>query len=235
MRRRISRSLILLFMVANVRAPAYAQPIASTVVVETPHLQFVAEYLRELAEVETLRQRAEDDLAAHGPDLADCIRNMTSLNLALLAHTASMRGMKLHAPFETLPANIGAFDENKASIYEQYGDACSNMIAGPRPGVDYQALAGKMPKLTAQLDYIDHALMEASPLVFATLIDLREDAAGHANHLIITNAERQQIIDRIESDFGTKLQKPNANYIVSSAIIIETYLKKDFKGADEPW
>jgi hypothetical protein len=46
-------------------------------------------------------------------------------------------------------------------------------LSPPKPGVDYSKLAAEMPEIRGQLDFIDHALFEASPGVFATLIDLK--------------------------------------------------------------
>ena len=45
------------------------------------------------------------------------------------------------------------------------------LLSGPKPGVDYGAVAAEAPKITARLDYLDRVLFEtASPLVFMSLI-----------------------------------------------------------------
>jgi hypothetical protein len=44
------------------------------------------------------------------------------------------------------------------------------MTCGPKPGVDYTAMAAEAPKLSHERTY-RHALFEATPLIFATLID----------------------------------------------------------------
>jgi hypothetical protein len=71
--------------------------------------------------------------------------------------------------------------------------------------------------------------------VFATLIDGREDAQGHASHLIITKAERAKLIHEITLEFGDKLKQDNQNYTVSAASVLKSYLEKDYKCSDEPW
>jgi hypothetical protein len=50
-------------------------------------------------------------------------------------------------------------------------EGCEAMLAGPKPGIDYAAVAADAPKISTTIDYIDHALFEATPMVFATLID----------------------------------------------------------------
>lgn len=202
---------------------------------ETPHLQFVTEYVRELSETERLRQRAQDDLKGSKNPLADCIRNTTSLKLELQSQVAIMKGMTLKAPFAGLPDQIADFYQQKINLYDRFANACSTMIAGPQPGVDYGKIAGEMPQITAKLDYVDHALFEAAPLIFATLIDEKPDPQGHVSHLVITNAERTQLLSEIQTEFGEKLDAQDTGYLVGSAAVVKSYLLKDFKGSDDPW
>ena len=111
----------------------------------------------------------------------------------------------------------------------------SAFIGGPKPGVDYSKLGAEMPELRGQLDFIDHALFEASPGVFATLIDLKADSKGHASHLLITKDERAKLLDNLNTDFGTKMDAKVQNWTVSAASVLKGYLLKDFKSSDEPW
>jgi hypothetical protein len=92
-----------------------------------------------------------------------------------------------------------------------------------------------MPKIRAELEFIDQSLFEATPLVFATLIDMKEDSKGHASHLIITKEQRAALIAKLTDSFGAKLDQKNQNYIVSAASVLRGYLNKDFKCSDEPW
>ena len=101
------------------------------------------------------------------------------------------------------------------------------MMSGPKPGVDYDALAAEAPKLTAEMEYIDTALFEASPLVFATLIDPVPDANNHMSKLIITNAERNKLIANINSEFGAKLDQKDQGHIIGAAWVLRAYLGKE--------
>jgi hypothetical protein len=136
--------------------------------------------------------------------------------------------------FQLIP-NITAFYERKILLWKRMTEIGSDFIGGPRPGVDYGKLAAEMPQIRGQLDYIDHALFEVSPGIFATLIDLKEDSKGHASHLIITKEERAKLIDNLNTDFGTKLDAKDQNWTVSAASVLKAYLLKDFKPSDEPW
>jgi len=109
------------------------------------------------------------------------------------------------------------------------------MMAGPKPGVDYDAIAAEAPKLTAEMEYIDAALFEAMPLVFATLIDPVPDANNHMSKLIITNAQRNKLIAYINSQFGAKLDQKDQGHIVGAAWVLRAYLGKEkaYSASDE--
>ena len=109
------------------------------------------------------------------------------------------------------------------------------MISGPKPGVDYDAIAAEAPKLTAEMEYIDTALFDASPLVFATLIDPVPDVNNHMSKLIITKAQRNKLIADINSEFGTKLDQKDQGHIVGAAWVLRAYLGKEkgYSASDE--
>lgn len=111
----------------------------------------------------------------------------------------------------------------------------SAFIGGPKEGVDYSKLAAEMPKLRGELDFIDQSLFEATPLVFATLIDMKADSEGHASHLIITKEDKARLISKLDDSFGAKLDQKDQNYTVSAATVLKGYLNKDFKCSDETW
>jgi len=146
-----------------------------------------------------------------------------------------LRGMRLKAPHDQLIPNITAFYERKILLWKRMAEIGGAFIGGPKPGVDYSKLGAEMPELRGQLDFIDHALFEASPAIFATLIDLKADSKGHASHLIVTKEERAKLVDNLNTAFGTKLDAKDQNWSVSAASVLKAYLLKDFKSSDEPW
>jgi hypothetical protein len=87
--------------------------------------------------------------------------------------------------------------------------------------------------IAASLEYIDRSLLEATPLIFATLIDQTPDKNGKVSHLIITRAERQRLLVVLSLHFGQKLDLENQSYIVSSTSVLKSYLLK-YKCSDEP-
>ena len=127
------------------------------------------------------------------------------------------------------------FYKEKIALHQKMVDISSTLIAVPKAGVDYGQLAAEMPKIRARLEYIDHALFDATPLVFGTLISFKPDSKNHASHLIITKEERAKLIDRIDTAFGSKLEDKSQNFTVSGASVLKAYLLKDFKCSDEPW
>lgn len=205
---------------------------------ETPHLQFVTEYVRQLGAIESLRASAAQNLKAGGDKLSDCIRNTTSFQLELQSQVGMLETMHLNPPFEDLIKNLAQFYRMKIDAYKDFTEGCTALqegqISGPKPDVDYGKIAGEIPKVTARLQYIDQAIFKASPLVFATLIDQKPDSQNHVSHLIITREERQKLISEIDSEFGDTLEQKDQNYTVSAASVLKELLEK-YKCADDPW
>jgi hypothetical protein len=203
---------------------------------ETPHLEFVTEYIRELAATQEIRDSAESDLTQDPQAVfSNCIHSSTLMQLELGSQVSQLKRMRLDDPYIDLIPNIIQFYQDKIELWRQMVDICSAFVAGPKPNVDYGKLGADMPKVRAKLDFIDKALFEATPAIFMTLIDSKPDSKGNASHLVITKAEREDLIEKIDTDFGPKLDDKNANFTISSAWVLKKGLQKDFKSSDDPW
>lgn len=142
---------------------------------ETPHLVFVTEYVRELAAVENIRASGEKELKQDTTDntFTNAIHASTLFQLELGSQISMLKGMNLKPPFEDLIPNITEFYKRKVALWQRMTEISSAFIGGPKEGVDYSKLGAEMPQVRAQLEYIDHALFDVSPMIFATLIDMK--------------------------------------------------------------
>ena len=96
-------------------------------------------------------------------------------------------------------------------------------------------MMAEAPKLTATLESIDRALLQATPLIFATLIDEKPDKDGHVSRLTITRAQRDGLVRSLQISFGKKLDLSDQNFTVASASVLRGYLsRKGYKCSDEP-
>jgi len=144
-----------------------------------------------------------------------------------------LKGIHLNAPFQDLPGNIAYFYNSKIDLHQNMIDMAAAFLSGPKPGVDYGKMTAEAPKITASLEYVDRTLFQATPLIFATLIDQHPDKNGHASHLMITTAERKGLLRSLAISFGKQMDVKEANYIVSSASVLRDYLMK-YQCANEP-
>src|SRR5205814_7845735 len=199
---------------------------------ETPHLTFVKEYIRELGNLERLRDTATSELQSDASQkMTGCVRNAMRYQLELQSQISMLKSVQLSPPFDTLAASIAEFNARKIELYQKMSAGCETMIEGmsdPKPNVDYSAIASQAPKITATMEYIDHSIFEATPLVFALLIDPVPDANNHMSKLIITSAERKSLIARINTYFGAKLDQKEQPWLVSVASVLKAYLQKDY-------
>lgn len=204
---------------------------------ETPPLAFVTEYVRELSAIETIRASGAQSLVQDRNDevFTNAIYSFTRMQLELRSQINILQDMRLNSPFETVISFLTQSYAHKVELYQRLIDISSAQIGGPKPGVDYSKLGAEMPKVRAALDDTDHSLFEIAPMIFLTLVDRKADSHNQATHLIITRAERAQLLDEINTDFGSKLDQKDPNYQVGAAVILKAGLLKGFKSSDDPW
>jgi len=198
----------------------------------------VTEYVRELAEVQKISDDfdREMDPTKHPDALSVSSYSFTRMILALKSHTRVLGSMHLKKPYDVLIPSVTELYKQKIALFERLLETDRTMLEGPKSGVDYSKLAAEIPELRAKIDDVDHTLFSASPLVFMSLVDARPDSHDHVSHLVITIAERSQLIDQINASFGGKLDQKSQPYGVSTATILrDALLTKGYKCSDEPW
>ncbi len=128
-----------------------ARPTARPAKPETPHLEFVTEYIRELAAVERIRAAGEGENNQDKKDdklpFASAVHTSTLFELELGSQVKMLKGMRLNAPFDELIPNITVFYERKIVLWRRMREISSAFIGGPKDGVDYSRLAAEMPQI----------------------------------------------------------------------------------------
>lgn len=160
----------------------------------------------------------------------------TAMQLELSLQVDVLKGMRLNdEKFKKLiPMLIVAY-KREIQLHQRLIDISQELLAQPKPGVDYGKLGAEVPKIRAELEYTEQFVFETTPLIFATLIDMKPDSKNHVSHLIITRQEKNALIERLNTSFGEKLGADKQNFDVSSASVLREMLQGDFKCADEPW
>jgi hypothetical protein len=223
------------FWVCAIFLLAMPAPSARSQQAETPPLEFVTLFVHQLANEEAVREKASTELKVDASNfMPTCIRNATAFHLTLHAQVGMLRRIRLRDPFGELPGNIAEFNQKKIELYQRMSHGCEAMLAGPKPGVDYGAIAAEAPKITATIEYIDKALFDATPMVFATLIDPVPDPKNQMSKLIISASERRKLIADIDNFFGKKFDLKEQNYTVGAASVLKAYLLKDYTTSDVP-
>lgn len=204
---------------------------------ETPHAEFVEEFIRELSALEEIRAQGQKELKGN-PDSAfeNMVHSGTLFKLELGTDIRTLTRMHLKSPYDTVIPSLTGFYKGEFEIWDRMVVIGKEFIEGPRPGVDFQKLQSEMPELRARLDYLNDSILKASPLIFSTLINVdKANSKNQADHLIITSAERKAMIEEIDDSFGTNADAKNVPSLVAAAGVIKFGLKKDFKSADDPW
>lgn len=202
---------------------------------ETP-LQFVTNYVTQLATFQNIRRNALQEMKTESAPGMACVHNNTRYDLESAAAVVGFRRTHLigvDADVQKIPSEFADFYELRQKTMGQMTTICSAFAEGPKEGVDYKGLVAILPKLRAQLEYLDNSITEASPLIFATLISDVPDSKGHTSHLVITCDERKGLVSHIDDLFGQEMSDKEVSSEVQQARMIRTKVL-EFKCADEP-
>jgi hypothetical protein len=196
---------------------------------EDARLAFVTEVIRGWGNAERLRQQAAEEMVGSGQEkMMACIRIAERYELELSTQASMLEKIKLDEPFAFLPGSLAGLYREKIALYEAMSGGCEAILAGPKPGVDLNAIVARAPKLTALLESADHSIFEASPAVFQALVDRVPDTNGKLSKLILTAAERKRLIGLINQTFGKALEQEKQPWLVCAAWEIRAGLQKNF-------
>lgn len=208
---------------------------------DTPPFELFSEYVRELGELWSVQQKVDQEMAedkgTNDPvnrQLMTSIRHSTRMSLILQTNISVLGKMRLtRKPHEkTLGLLIGLYKQ-KLRLHDDFSKIASSFVGEPKPGVDYGEMAAKLPKLNAMLENVDQTLFQTSALMFMSLIDMKEDSQKRANHLLISRAQRDELVREIDNAFGANLGN-DKRYVASTASLIKEKLL-EFQTSDEPW
>lgn len=232
---KIAIALLLVNIAAGQTKPAHP---AHAPKPETPHINVVKEYVRELIEAEALETNGEKELSEAktlNERFSVGIYYSKSTQLELRSEIRMLQSMHLNDPFDTLIPSLVAFYGDQIKLHQQLIDISDKFLAGPKEGVDYQALGAKVPEIRAELDDSRKSVFQAAALVFMTLIDQKPDSQNHVSHLLITKAEKAELQERLELMLKNEPDEGDHDYYISAAMVLRGGLQKGHKCADEPW
>jgi hypothetical protein len=212
-----------------------SKPSSVRLIEDTPHLEIVSEWIRELTAFHEIYTKAVSEGKEGGDKILDGIRHGTRMKLELQTSVHQLKKMKLiNKPFDgLLPMVIIAYQQ-KIELHTEANGILKKFIA-PKNDIDYVKLVARMPEITATLEAIDKSLLNCAVLFFALLVDEKTNSKGQSDHLVITKAERKILLDRLELYFGDSLTSGGQNYNISTASVFRNHLLGAWKSADEPW
>jgi len=115
---------------------------------QTSHLAFASEYIRQLSDNERYRELADKALKTEKGDdrFSAIIHGRTRMVLELTSQIRALKAMRLRKPFDDIPDFISTIYRRQIELYNSEITMAEAFISGPKPGVDYGALAAQEPK-----------------------------------------------------------------------------------------
>ena len=215
-----------------------AEPVQATSTYEFSHA-FV-DYLIDSHQIEKIAER-EIAAAYKSPDinnqlLLSAVRSGTRSRFKLNVMIERVKNMRLvDQNFEKLPSYLMQMYSQKADLSGEIVQAAQTMLAGPKPDVDYGVLAGHMPEVTAQIEYVNETIFKATPMVAYSLISTKPDSKNQLSHLSITRKQAQELVGSLQAGFGKSLDAKDQNWTTAAASLLRTFLRdKGYKYLDDP-
>lgn len=211
---------------------------------ETSSYEFARAFVDQLVEAHQGEELAAREFAAaqKSPNggqqvLLSAVRNCTRMKLKLNVMIGRVEQMHLaDSNFNELPPFLTQTYGRKVDLYDEIVKTAQTLLEGPKPDVDYGKLAGHMPEVTAQVDYVNESIFKATSMVALSLVSKKPDSKNQLSHLSITRKQAQELVGRLQSVFGKSLDAKDQNWTTSSASLMRTMLRdKGYQFADDPW
>jgi hypothetical protein len=236
----VKRLLVIPFVAAvALCGQCQAEPVRAT-----SSYEFARAFVDQLVETHQGEELAAREISAaqKAPDsgqqiLLSAVRNCTRMKLKLNVMIRRVEQTHLaDANFDKLPPYLMQMYARKAELCDEIVQSAQTLLEGPKPGVDYGKLAGHMPEVTAQVEYVNEAIFKATPMVAMSFVSKKPDSKNHLSHLSITRRQAQELVGRLQSMFGKSLDAKDQNWTTSSASLLRMVLRdKGYQFADDPW
>jgi hypothetical protein len=186
----------------------------------TSTYEFARAFVDQLVETHQGEELAAREIAAaeKAPEggqqiLLSAVRNCTRTKLKFNVMVGRVEQMHLaDANFDKLPPYLTQMYARKAELCDEIVRTAQTLLEGPKPGIDYGKLAGHMPEVTAEVEYVNESIFKATPMVALSLVSKKPDSKNHLSHLSITRKQAQELVNRLQSAFGKSLDAKDQDY-----------------------
>ena len=206
---------------------------------KNPRIQLASEFVGELEVIYRLQETGNKELSEDNSSSAKLltgIRFGARTVLEMKQSIVRLDAIAVDAEWAKSRDLLKELDSDRIRIFQELNQMSKAMMSGPKPGVDYGAMAAHTPELTAELEQVDKSLFKMAQLIFFALVDdQRVSPDGKLHHLLLTKKERADMIQLIDEVWGQTLEDKNASSIISAAGVIKYGLTRPiYKAADEP-
>jgi hypothetical protein len=206
---------------------------------KNPRVQLASEFVRELEVIYRLQETGKKELAEDNSGsgkLTTGIRVGARTMIEMNESIGRLDGIAVDGQWAKFRDMLKELDSERARVFRELNQMTKAMMSGPKPGVNYGAMAAHAPELTAELEQVDKSMFNmAKAMFFAVVDDKRLGPDGKLYHLLLTKKERADMVHLIDDVFGPKLEEKNPPYIVGAAWALKFGLTQPtYKAADEP-
>ncbi len=211
----------------------------------TQEYEFAKAYILGIECRKQIETRSTTDLLEAGKD--EMKRSMALMRNGQRAIMELQAAINYLTPFQKSDKKaISAVAQNTIENYElmiaNYKDSVqaleimNNPANATNPNIDLGKMMSRVSGITAKQEYISESLFQGVTLAAMALVDLRPDKDGHCSYLLLTTAERKDLISNLDATFGVDIKdglKVGQNYTLASAAAMRELLAGDHKSSEE--
>lgn len=206
---------------------------------KSARISLVREFIREMEALYRLQETSKKEFAEDSSASGKLVTSIRVGTRTLFEMRDSINRLDLIGVVGQ-PAEIKellkGFHDERVKIVSELIQMTKTVLSGPAPGVNFGAMAGRLPELTAHVEQIDKSMFTiAQPLFYALVDEGRTSADGNLHHLILTKNDRAAMIKTLDTAFDGTVDDKNATSVVSAAWAIKYGITRPiYKSADEP-
>jgi hypothetical protein len=146
---------------------------------KNPRIQLVSEFVRELEvlyrEQETSKKELAEDDSSSGK-LATEIWLGTRSVFEMKESIRRLDEIAVDGRWAKFRDLLKQLDAHRIRIFQEMNQMAKAMMSGPKPGVDYGAMAAHAPELLAEMERVDKSMFKMAQAMFFALVDEQRPA-----------------------------------------------------------
>src|SRR5262249_26459380 len=142
--------------------------------VKKTRIELVSEFVRELDVLYSLQETAKKELAEDNSSQGTLVTSIRVGSRTVFDMNDSINRLdqiSVEGPWAEVRDLLKQSHEQRILLVQEMIQMSKAFLEGPKPGVNYGAITGRAPELTAQIEHLDKTMFTMAKALFFGLVD----------------------------------------------------------------